>query len=305
MQKHSMLHVCVSGQMGSGLRIAPLTSHCCHLRSGTGEHISRLVAMEPPSCKPMATWKTWWDPSLPRSIAKALQESTDFTKIPGGGKLLETDSFRSEDLKNPHVALVVEGLLRSYPSDKQPSGYLLADAVMYLDLAMNHSLLGPPQSNPIKERSRRDRGLVEGGKLRKLLSFVRTSSLKHTVGKTPESTYMKQLANARVVSGKSRSSVSSCASDTSPSSPVEPSPVPLGIKLPFENMFIWEMLKVCFLAKFITREWNLCPPIFGSPGKGPQPCQNQLRFLSTSMSLIRRWCSWGVPAESNYLDGMV
>ena len=139
-----MLHECGTDgtyHLAPGLRIAPLMPNCCHLRSDTGEHMSRLVAMEPPLCKPMATWKTWWDSSLPRSIARALQESIDFTKLPGGGKLLETDSFRSEDLKNHHVALVVEGLLRSYPPDKQPSGYLLADAVMYLDLAMNHSLL--------------------------------------------------------------------------------------------------------------------------------------------------------------------
>ena len=190
--------------------------------------------MELAECKPLATWKTWWSPSLARAIARTLHETIDPRLLPGGGQLLTKDYFRTQDLNDAHVSLVIEGLLKSYPKDRQPSGYLLGDAFMALDLIMNHSLLGPPQSNPIKEKHRRESGLAEGGKMRKLLSFVRTSSLKHDVGKTAESTFIKKMANNRIVRGKSKTFSSpsiSNSSQCSPSSPVDPSPVQLGIEI--------------------------------------------------------------------------
>lgn len=167
--------------------------------------------------KPLATWKTWWPKELPCAIGRSLFEHIDFTKLPGQGKLLTKESFRQGDLKDAYTAGIVEGMVVAYPHDKQPSAYLLGDSVIQLDKLMKHSLLGVPSSNPIRERSRRDSALAEGGKLRKLLSFVRTSSLKHPVGRSDEATYLKSIANHRIV--RSKSSSSSTASSVSQDSP--------------------------------------------------------------------------------------
>ena len=165
----------------------------------------------------LATWKTWWTPELATTIGQSIHAQLDVLKLPGNGMLLTKDTFRSCDLRDPYIAGLVEGLLDGYPKDRQPSGYLLGDSVLALDKIMNHSLLGPPLSNPLKERSRRDGALAEGGKLRKLLSFVRTSSLKHQVGKSPDLSYIKTLANARTVRGRSFMSAASSISEPSPS----------------------------------------------------------------------------------------
>eukprot|EP00435_Cladocopium_sp_Y103_P076282 s9_g86.t2 len=62
---------------------------------------------------------------------------------------------------------------------------------------------------------------MEGGKLRKLLSWVRTSGLKSDVGRSAGATYLKQLANQRVVRVKRKSSLSpsTAASETDLASP--------------------------------------------------------------------------------------
>lgn len=178
------------------------------------------MAMQSSLSKPLASWKTWWSPELPRNIAQTILDNIDVRKLPRDGMLLAKDSFRSEDLKECHTAAVVEGLLLAYPKDRHPSAYLLGDAVLELNTLMNKSLLGPEHANPIKEISRRDDALGEGAKLKKLLSFVRNSSLKHDVGKTAAATYLKQLANSRVVRGKDRSvSSSTTASSDSQLSP--------------------------------------------------------------------------------------
>lgn len=181
------------------------------------------MAMSKPSLenKPLATWKTWWGSNLPSSIGASIHKHLDVRKIPGGGRVLTKDTFRADDLKDPYIASVLEGLLTSYPKDKQPSAYLLGDAVLELDKLMNHSLLGHPETNPCKELSRRDDALAEGGKLRKLLSWARTSALKSNIGRNESSTYLKQLANQRVVRvKKSPSSLPSVAgSDIEVSSP--------------------------------------------------------------------------------------
>ena len=169
------------------------------------------------SSKPLASWKTWWGPELPCEIAKVLFDSIDPRNLPRGGKLLTTDSFRAADLKDVHISSLVEGLLKSYPGERQPSGYLLGDAILELDKLMNHMLIGHPQENPVKETSRRDDALAEGGKLRKLLSFMRTSALKSDVGRTPESTYLKQLANERPMRSTSKSSLASTRSPSTAS----------------------------------------------------------------------------------------
>ena len=168
--------------------------------------------------KPLATWKTWWPKELPYSIGKSLFEHVDFRKLPGQGKILNKDVFRQGDLKDAYIAGIVEGMLVAYPQEKQPSAYLLGDAVIQLDKLMGHSLLGMPNSNPIRERSRRECALAEGSKLRKLLSFVRTSSLKHPTGRSDESTYLKSIANARIVRGKSASSSTASSDSPAPTS---------------------------------------------------------------------------------------
>lgn len=177
--------------------------------------------------KPLATWKTWWGPELPSSIGASIFKHIDLRKIPGHGRILTKESFRAEDLKDPYLSSVVEGLLVAYPKDKQPSAYLLGDGVLELDKLMNHCLLGHPETNPCKEQSRRDDALTEGGKLRKLLSWVRTSSLKAHVGRTDSTTYIKQLANQRVVRAKKSPSSSPSTAGTdleslSPSSCLSP-----------------------------------------------------------------------------------
>ena len=165
----------------------------------------------------LASWKVWWSSDLAAAIGKSMHAQLDVLKLPGNGMLLTKDTFNTYDLKDPYMAGLVEGMLTSYPKDRQPSAYLLGDSVLAMDKHMNHSLLGPPLTNPIKERARRDGALAEGGKLRKLLSFVRTSSLKHQVGKSPDLSYIKDLANDRHVRGRSFMSTGSSFSEPSPS----------------------------------------------------------------------------------------
>ena len=155
---------------------------------------------------PLATWKTWWTPEQAVLLATSLKNNIDVRRLPRGGCLLDKSDFRSEDLRDPHTATIVEGLLKAYPLDKQPSGYLLGDACLELDRLLNFGIFGDSKGNPIMESKRRDDGLAEGGKLKKLLAFVRTSACKSDVGRTPDVTYLKQLANNRVKRGNARHS---------------------------------------------------------------------------------------------------
>ena len=124
--------------------------------------------------KPLAAWKVWWDYSLVEKIAKSLKEHVE--RLPGQGRLLSQASFAAGDMQDEQVSRIAEALLLAYPSDKQPSAYLMGDAVLTLDELWSHALLGMPQENPVREKSRRDDALSQGVQLKKLLSYVRTSA---------------------------------------------------------------------------------------------------------------------------------
>ena len=167
----------------------------------------------------LASWKTWWDNDLVGDVAKAIRDHVDVRKLPGGGQLLLFASFNADSMKDAHTANVAESMLLTYPSDKQPSAYMLGDAVLELDKSWSGGLLGGPQDNPIKEKTRRDAALGEGQKLKKLLSYVRTSALKTEFGRSPEVTYLKSLANKRLVNRR----LSFASSSSRSSSPATPS----------------------------------------------------------------------------------
>lgn len=170
---------------------------------------SALTAMSnlecPVSEKPLAGWKTWWGPELPTKIAKSMMEQLDAKSLPGKGGLLHfQDPCRvsAADLHGQgdhvaHISSIAEALLLAYPLDKQPSSYLLGDAVLHLNFLFGYSLIGKPVSNPIKEESRRKLALVEGGKLRMLLSYIRTRANKAENAKNDGVSYLKSLANRR------------------------------------------------------------------------------------------------------------
>ena len=175
--------------------------------------LSKITASSPLHLRPLADWRTWWTPDIPETIAKAMKYHIKVRKLPGNGCILNTSHFNGDVIKDAHISSVAEALLVSYPKNWQPSGYLLGDVVLKLDDLWNGSLLGGAQESPIMERSRRDNALSEGGRLKKLLSYVRTSALKSENGKTAEVTYLKSLANQRPVRTKRSSSVAS--TDTS------------------------------------------------------------------------------------------
>ena len=165
-----------------------------------------------PPEKPLACWKTWWGNDLAEAVAQKLQEHINPLKLPRGGMLLHTKDFNGEVIKDQHVSTVAEALLLSYPLDRQPSAYLLGDAVIHLDRLWNGALLGGQQASLVKEKERRDNALAEGDKMKKLISYMRTSALKAENGKTPEVTYLKSLANKRDVKMKRTSSASTASS---------------------------------------------------------------------------------------------
>ena len=171
------------------------------------------------SYKPLATWKTWWNFDMVGRIARSLQEHVE--RLPAQGRLLTHATFGAAEVKDKHVACVAEALLLSYPSDKQPSAYLLGDAILELDKAWGHSLLGSVQENPVRERSRRDDALSQGVQLKKLLSYMRTSARRADLGRCEEVTYLKSLANRRIV--KPRGSPASASGSTGSTTTGSPS----------------------------------------------------------------------------------
>lgn len=178
--------------------------------------LSKITASSPLHLRPLADWRTWWTPDIPETIAKAMKDHINVQRLPGNGCILNTSHFNGDIIKDPHISSVAEALLVAYPKNRQPSGYLLGDVVLKLDDLWNGSLLGGAKESPITERSRRDNALSEGGRLKKLLSYVRTSALKSENGKSAEVTYLKSLANQRPVRTKRSTSVAS--TDTSVSS---------------------------------------------------------------------------------------
>ena len=266
------------------------------------------MAMSKPDL-PLATWKVWWGPELADQIALSLKNYVDPKLLPGGGRLLTKMEFRSEDLRNPFIGSIVEGLCKSYPLDRQPSAYLLGDAILSLDRLLNHGLLRSSNGNPITEKLRRDDALAEGGRLKKLLSYVRLSGAKSDVGRSSDVTYLKQLANHRIKRSHSRhSALSSTSGTVTPVSPQASSPAcssPLGLFIFFSvpefcHIYVHSNCHICIVSSRSHK--------YGTPTKSnhrkyfpwvpqPFPSSGKLRRATPWMLILpssTRLCSsWG------------
>ena len=147
--------------------------------------------------KSLASWKAWWSKGeVAQQIASAICHYVDTTKLPGGGKLMElalSTKITEADFKKPHVSQLPEALIHAYPADKDPSGYLLGDAVLHVDERWGHVVLGAPPGNPMTEKVRRDRALKEGAQLKLLLAYVRSRSARTLEARDPNLKYLKEL----------------------------------------------------------------------------------------------------------------
>ena len=182
------------------------------------------MASDPSSSfKSLAPWKSWWKGTdFPKNVAKSMYDYMDTTQIAGNGRLLHLDTKGKATEKDAKThAKLCEGLLRAYPAERDPSGYLLGDSVLHLDIMLNHAILGRPEGNPMKEASRRDNALRDGTNLKLLLSYIRNSSARSDKGRHVEITYLKDLVNTNF-KPKRRSGVSVCSSTATPS-PTSPS----------------------------------------------------------------------------------
>ena len=167
--------------------------------------------------KPLATWKTWWTSADAASIAAAIHSNLDSNLLPGHGNLVTLKSVGRvgpADLDDSHTGRILQALLDSYPVNKDPSGYLLGDSIMHLNVLMGETLLGGQKANPFEERNRRDCALKQGAVLKLLLSYTRNSSNRTTKGRSPNVTFLKELAGSkgRVRKGSPSPSTSSTAS---------------------------------------------------------------------------------------------
>lgn len=159
--------------------------------------------------KPLAQWRTWWSGTdWPHKIATRLHSTIDPTKMPGSGQVVELHvkgKVTQADLCDDHTGKVVEGLLESYPPNKDPSGYLLGDACLCLNAMMGHSIFGPAKPNPIDEKYRRDAALKQGTMMKMLLAYVRASSGRTPQGRSATVTYLKELALSKGRPGRKKS----------------------------------------------------------------------------------------------------
>ncbi len=115
------------------------------------------------------------------------------------------------------------------------------------------ALLGGQQKSALKEKVRRDTALAEGGKLKKLLSYIRTSALKADQGKTPEITYLKTLANERQVKVRRSSSASSTCSGSHRSDTT----LELGsLEFATEIIFVFFALQFSFHQSKVKHWWR-------------------------------------------------
>lgn len=163
----------------------------------------------------LASWKVWWDAETATQVALGLKEHVDPRALPGQGVLIpEKTTFNARALEDEHIGRVAEGLLTAYPKHRQPSSYLLGDALLSLNQMWGNSLLGAAESNLLKEKSRRELALAQGCQLKRLLSFIRTSALKASKGRTATTTYLKSLANERLLRKASLESTPSPTSST-------------------------------------------------------------------------------------------
>lgn len=181
----------------------------------------RPIKMSLGSPRPLAQWKTWWGPELASQIATALHEHVDPKLLPGEGQLMDKSKFDADALNEDHVQNVAEALLATYPYERLGSAYLLGDACLQLNHLWNGGLLGLAEGNPIKDKSIRDCALKEGEKMKRLLSYIRTSGYKNDLGRSDRVTYLKTLANQR---RGHRSSSSSSFASSSPREPVQSVP---------------------------------------------------------------------------------
>lgn len=174
--------------------------------------------------RPLANWKTRWGGDLANKIGMSLKSHVDASKLPGRGCLLDIGETltHSQFQEDSHLSFVCEAVLKAYPKERLGSAYLLGDAVLHLDAEWNHSLLGQPSNNPMQEKARRDRALREGAKLKKVLSYVRSSAYRNELAKCSGLAYLKKLANerkgARTSFSRSSSSRSLSPSIATPSS---------------------------------------------------------------------------------------
>ena len=171
--------------------------------------------------KSLASWRSWWSGKpIARELAESLQKHMDPTKIPGDGRLIllnVASKVSQSDLQDHHKCRLAEALLHAYPPEKDPSSYLLGDAVLHLDTLMGNAILGKPSLNPMVEKARRDNALKDGANLKYLLSYIRNSAGRHEKGRSASITYLKELVSLK---GRPRKGMSSNGSEThSPLSP--------------------------------------------------------------------------------------
>ena len=215
---------------------------CSNLLEGKGVRVRasqsamQVVAMESqehhnePKFKSLASWKTWWsDGHVSLAIAEALVKRVETMNLVGGSllQLSNCKKIQEHDLQAKINAQVAEAVLEAYPADKEPSGYLLGDAILRCDSVWGHVMCGKPSANPLEEKDRRSRALKEGSKVRLLLSYMRHRASRSERGRTPEVTYLKELCMANQSSekrGRKKSSPLSSPTGSTVSGPPSTSP---------------------------------------------------------------------------------
>ena len=172
--------------------------------------------------KSLASWKSWWhSDGTVQQVAQSIKDSIDPEMIPGAGKLVvlhAKNKVTQTDLSDPHTSKVLAGVLHGYPPSKDPSAYMLGDSVLHLNDLMSGVILGAQKPNPVDEKARRDCALRQGHYLKMLLSYVRSASARTDKGRTPEVTYLKELALSKR-RPEPRGKGSSSGGSTAPTSP--------------------------------------------------------------------------------------
>eukprot|EP00438_Fugacium_kawagutii_P030696 Skav213050 [mRNA] locus=scaffold364:31684:34669:+ [translate_table: standard] len=172
--------------------------------------------------KSLAKWKCWWTgTSLASEIATAIQKNIDVSALPGGGKLVKLqhgNKVVQADLQNSMNNKVMEAVVDAYPSDRDPSAYLLGDTVLHLNNNLNGVLFGMQRPNPIDEDARRKVALKQGTYLKMMLSYLRTIAGRASSGRNPHVTYLKELTLAKGLRGGGGRGKGSPSASPAPSS---------------------------------------------------------------------------------------
>ena len=163
-------------------------------------------------------------------ISEALVKTIDTTNLVGGKLLILENSkkIQEKDFMNVLNSQVAEVLIEHFPPTKDPSGYLLGDAVLRYDSAIGHMICGKPSPNPILEEERRKRALGEGSKMKLLLSYIRARSSRTDKGRFPEMTYLKEMWLAKKPADKRSKTSSPTPSVTSDRSDLTSTTLVLG-----------------------------------------------------------------------------